>query len=141
MLVKKIPLLDHKNYVVGIINFLTEIPDTNLAGIVRFLFNLDIEVTSTLINNIKTTILRDNPVYGTLSLTTREEECLYYLLRGMTAKEIGKILGISFRTIEIYLGSIKAKFNCSSKATLIIKAMQLGCMQLTPISILTKIKP
>lgn len=53
--------------------------------------------------------------------TKRENECLYFTVRGKTAKQIAQILGVSYRTIEEYLSNIKIKMRVSSKAELIEK--------------------
>ena len=52
-------------------------------------------------------------------LTKRQAECAMYLLDGFTAKEIGKFLDISFRTVETYIEQTKLKFNCASKDDLV----------------------
>lgn len=66
---------------------------------------------------------RDNYSYVTDNLTKREKECAYYLARGMTAKEIAKVLDISHRTVECYLASIKDKLNCCFKSEVINKIL------------------
>lgn len=55
-------------------------------------------------------------------LTPRQEEVLYWLLKGKTAKEIAFKLNLSPRTIEYHLTSIKIKMNASSLPDLIEKA-------------------
>ncbi|HSW68979.1 MAG TPA: LuxR C-terminal-related transcriptional regulator [Gammaproteobacteria bacterium] len=52
-------------------------------------------------------------------LTKREAECAAYMLDGATAKQIGKLLSISYRTVESHLNQIKEKMNCTSKEKLI----------------------
>jgi len=47
-------------------------------------------------------------------LTNREKECLLWLIRGKTAPEIAIILGMSHRTAEKHIASLKNKFQCSS---------------------------
>ncbi len=49
-------------------------------------------------------------------LTKRESECLGLLARGQSAKETGRSLGISSRTVESYLDSIKTKLSCTSRS-------------------------
>lgn len=58
-------------------------------------------------------------------LSAREMECIYYLLHGMTAKEIGLQLELSTRTVESYLESIKIKLGCRNKTQLIIVLTKL----------------
>lgn len=52
-------------------------------------------------------------------LSKKKLECLYYLVRGKTAREIASILNISPRTVEHYLEDIKFKWGCCSKSSLI----------------------
>jgi DNA-binding CsgD family transcriptional regulator len=53
-----------------------------------------------------------------VELTNREFDVLFYTMRGLTAKEIGQRIDISFRTVESYLETLKDKFACDSKADL-----------------------
>jgi DNA-binding CsgD family transcriptional regulator len=52
-------------------------------------------------------------------LTERELDCLIYTTLGMSAKDIGKKLGLSNRTIESYLQTLKQKLGCHSKSQLL----------------------
>lgn len=54
----------------------------------------------------------------TVDLTDREIDVLYFTLQGFTAKQIGKNLGISNRTVESYIDSLKNKFNVNNKSDL-----------------------
>lgn len=60
-----------------------------------------------------------NTSQGEIKLTKREAECIYYLLKGRTYKEIAKILHLSHRTIETYLNNIRHKAGVASKEDLI----------------------
>lgn len=63
------------------------------------------------------------------NLTCRQHECLYYLVQGNSAKQIGNILGLSYRTIEYYLNIQKKKFNCKNRQELIRIALKLPMIQ------------
>lgn len=52
-------------------------------------------------------------------ISKREMECLYYLSLGKSAKEIGRILKISPRTVESYLINIRRKVGLNTKNELI----------------------
>ena len=54
-----------------------------------------------------------------LSLSLRELQCLYFLSKGFTSKDIANALGISYRTIEHYLSNLRNKTDCADKAELI----------------------
>lgn len=64
-------------------------------------------------------------IYGT-ALTARQAECMYFLIRGKSAKEIGRILTLSSRTIETYLENLKDKLKCQGTAELIEMAIDSG---------------
>jgi DNA-binding CsgD family transcriptional regulator len=69
-------------------------------------------------------------------LSTRESECLFFLIRGKTAKEIAQILKISFRTVEKHLERLKYKMNCFSRSEIIEKAISEGLGTVIPKSTL-----
>ncbi len=54
-------------------------------------------------------------------LTAREREVAAHLLRGLTSKEIGKALAISYRTVEIYRARLMRKYRASTSADLVLK--------------------
>ncbi len=59
-------------------------------------------------------------------LSPRERECVKLLLKGKSAKESGRILGLSFRTVEHYIENIKNKFNCQYKNEIFSVAEKLN---------------
>ncbi len=56
-------------------------------------------------------------------LSNREMGVVKQLTLGKTAKEIGKFLGISYRTVEKHLENIKLKFNCNNNARVVSKLL------------------
>ena len=60
-----------------------------------------------------------------VQLTKRQADCLFYLTRGMTSKQIAKQLQLSPKTIEHYLINVKAKLDCNNRAELITKGLKL----------------
>lgn len=56
-----------------------------------------------------------------VKLTLKQQECLHYLAKGMTMKQIARELNISHRTVEHRIESIKYKLNCYSKLELLKK--------------------
>lgn len=73
------------------------------------------------------------PEYG---LSTRQLECLFYILRGKSANEIAIILKLSKRTVETHTEFIKNKLQCDNKAQLIEKALSVGLLNTIPNSFL-----
>ncbi|OGT24575.1 MAG: hypothetical protein A3I12_03360 [Gammaproteobacteria bacterium RIFCSPLOWO2_02_FULL_38_11] len=66
---------------------------------------------------------------GGYFLSPRELECLYFVVKGLTAKQIAKHMNLSFRTIEFYRDKIKLKLNCDSRQCLIQKALSLDAIK------------
>lgn len=64
-----------------------------------------------------------------LQFSKRQFDCLLQLVKGMTVKEIGKALNISPRTVEDHLTIIKKRLNCSSRSSLISKALTLKAIK------------
>ncbi len=59
------------------------------------------------------------------TLSRREKEIAYYLLRSYSATEIAKSLAISIRTVETHLNHMKSKLRCSNKLQLVNKLFEL----------------
>lgn len=73
-------------------------------------------------NKLKYNYISNTRKYNMLS--RREKECVYYLTRGMTYKEIGRVLSISSRTVEIHIGHIKNKLGCYNRSDIISKVFE-----------------
>ena len=54
-------------------------------------------------------------------LTAREREVAAHLLGGLSSKEIGRALGISHRTVEIYRAKLMRKYSASNTGDLVHK--------------------
>lgn len=61
---------------------------------------------------------------GVHRLTQKESECAKLLIDGNTANEIAILLGLSHRTIEDRINSLKLKFNARNKGDLIVKLLK-----------------
>jgi PAS domain S-box-containing protein len=55
----------------------------------------------------------------TAELTAREREVAAHLMDGLTSKQIGRVLGISHRTVEIYRARLMRKYQASTTAELV----------------------
>ena len=58
-------------------------------------------------------------------ISSREGECLFYLIRGKSARETGVLLNLSQRTVEFYLATLKDKLNCRKKSEIIDNVFNL----------------
>jgi PAS domain S-box-containing protein len=56
-------------------------------------------------------------------LTARDREVAASLMDGLTSKQIGRLLGISHRTVEIYRARLMRKYAASTTADLVHKLM------------------
>lgn len=124
---RKYPWKDEHNNIIGIICQSIEIGNPSL-----------IELGSILKQTSLTKLEKIHYIGSkdcSLQLTTREHECLFYILRGKTAKCISRFLGISPRTVEAHIDNIKLKLSCKTKSELIIKAIDAGLMQAIPNSL------
>lgn len=74
----------------------------------------------------------DAPYQPDIQLTKQQLNCLFYLLRGKTAKEISFIIHKSQRTIESHIEQLKNKFGCSTKSQLIDNAIAQGFLMYCP---------
>ena len=76
-------------------------------------------------------VLGSSP-HSEIKLSNREQECLFFFLRGKTAKQIGVILGVSHRTVESYLEMLRIKFNCKNRCELLDAAIEVGMLEVIP---------
>ncbi len=61
-----------------------------------------------------------------IDLKPKESECLFYLIRGFSYKEIAKIQNIAYRTVVDHIERLKLKFNAATTADLINRALAAG---------------
>jgi len=74
-----------------------------------------------------------------VALSARESEVLFFLIRGYPAKRIAEIFRVSVRTVEDHIRVLRNKFDdCTSKASLIEKAIYLGYLHYVPKALLTR---
>jgi DNA-binding CsgD family transcriptional regulator len=113
----KLPLRLRSNKIGGIICIAIPLDsDELLSGMVNDI-RINTENTTSLNRFSLDSIVRK------YALTKRQTECLSYLARGMTIKEIAYQLQLSPRTVEHYLDAIKIKLNCHSRSQLIAKIL------------------
>ncbi len=59
-------------------------------------------------------------------LTNREKEIVAYLAKGLSAKEIADILGLSPNTVNNQKNALLEKFDCLNSTELVVKLSQFG---------------
>lgn len=73
---------------------------------------------------------KQNPVSFPVVLTKREKEILHLVLEGCTTQEIADKLFISARTAETHRLSLLKKLDAKNTASLVMKAIQLGFIEI-----------
>ncbi len=66
------------------------------------------------------------------TLTSRESQCLFYILRGRSAKEIASLLNISDKTVNFHVENIKKKWNCRTRSDIFDVAYDYGFFKIIP---------
>lgn len=70
-------------------------------------------------------LLSSGPTGG-IVLTVREIECSYYLIKGLSSREIAVKIFLSPRTVDYYIENVKGKFGCSRRTELVAKLLAGG---------------
>lgn len=92
----------------------------------RLLFQTFITQRAKFLNELSVSELNQQIAFHSISrqllhFTSAELNIIPMLLEGYTAKEMAKIQGISYRTIEEYVATLKKKLQARNKADLITK--------------------
>ena len=110
---RKNPIYNDDNEVVGIFGQAFLLSSPEVIDSIKDVYNNDRNIFDGVeISNYQ--VLDKFP-----SLTQRETECLFYFLRKYSAKNIANHLGISARTVEQHIVSIKNKYQCATRASLL----------------------
>lgn len=108
----KFPWYNSENKVVGLFGFSIMLGKQPLAESLALITKLGLL-------NYKSDHILPGSTFCDSYLSKRESQCLHYYVQGKTAKEIGKALQLSPRTVENYIQNIKTKLNIWTKAELI----------------------
>ncbi|MCH9644010.1 MAG: helix-turn-helix transcriptional regulator [Gammaproteobacteria bacterium] len=134
---EKNPIFDAKGQVIALALIFTDITNTTFANKSFDKLVLSHGTQPNAKQYSFTIECSNEPMFN---LTPRQLECLYYLLHGASAKATAERLGISPRTVEVHLETLKRKFQCAGKYELIEKAVSLNYTQIIPESILSESK-
>lgn len=63
-------------------------------------------------------------------LSRREFQVFLCCVMGYTSSAMAKLFNISVKTVEYYLGEVKTKLDCESRADLFSKAVEIGYIAL-----------
>jgi DNA-binding CsgD family transcriptional regulator len=134
ILSKKAPFKEN-NTVVGYIFHGMEIHATALNQVCSTLIQTDKKYRAKVEVQQRSYII--NPTTFKKTISKRELDCIFYLLRGNSMKMIAKILNISPRTVESYLEQVRVKLKCTNRADLIEACLAEGYLNYIPSNILT----
>ena len=126
LLGEKAPIFNIHNEVIGTTSQFLDITHLNLIDLGRFIPKLIQKQFSYILL----------PSTNLLSLSQRQTECLFFIIRGYSSQSIAKILGLSFRTVHDHIDELKLKFQCSNKMMLIEKAINEGFINILPETLL-----
>ncbi len=127
-LIKK-PLMNNKNEIAGLLYHCTLLIDSEF---VTQLFLSDKKRYAGQKEQAYYLSANENP----FQLSERELECLFFTLRGSTAKQIAEQFGLSKRSIEYYLDNIKNKMGCTTKTELVCLGINSGYIKFIPPTLL-----
>lgn len=134
LLSKKTPFRE-KNIIVGYIFHGMEIHATSLNQVCSTLIQSDKKYRAKTEVQQRSYVI--NPMNFKKSISKRELDCIFYLLRGNSMKMIAKILNLSPRTVESYLEQVRIKLKCTNRSDLIETCLAEGYLNYIPSNILT----
>lgn len=82
------------------------------------------------IEDMPTKVLKPTAPHSTVNLSTREQEILTLVAKGLKRNEIAPMLGISPHTVATHLKTIYSKLNVSSRAEATMEALRMGLVKL-----------
>lgn len=123
---------DHAGEPVGVIGHLHNLTDCTFLSNAFNLLHRDLRYDE----NLSQASYHIVNQYKASSLTPRESECAFYVLRGQSNREISEKLHISIKTVEVHYQHIKSKLDCRFRSQVIEKLLNLECLQQIPASLL-----
>jgi DNA-binding CsgD family transcriptional regulator len=114
----KLPLRNLDAEVIGVLGISYHLAEYNIKEALPALSDSNIPLEKFSLESI-----------SNFSLSRQQIECLLWLIKGMTIKQIAKKMNLSPRTIESYLEVIKKKLHCSSRTELIEKALKIPAIR------------
>ncbi len=135
---EKSAILNQSGQVANIFSTTQDITTANLVDLSRFLIQ-NSEISSKKIEQKSFTyyILKDTDNFD---ISKKEQEVLFFFIRGKSAQEISQILCRSRRTIEMHIDTLKTKLQVLTKSQLVEKAIMLGYITKIPDTLLTQYK-
>jgi DNA-binding CsgD family transcriptional regulator len=79
-----------------------------------------------------TVLISSNAYHLEIDLKPKESECLFYLSRGFSYKEIAQIQDVAYRTVVDHIERLKMKFDVPTTAELVNRALANGYPKTLP---------
>ena len=134
--VRKTPLVDENGTIIGVAGYIADSSSCPFIRSVYYMLPEIKEITRQNTKQKKQIVYQLKASYDQFNLSRRESEALYYVIRGKTAKETGRILNISYKTVEKYHENLKHKLDCTTRSQVIEKAIAAGAALIIPSSLL-----
>lgn len=128
LLTERTLLYDPMGRIFGINSYSQEVTNKALIQFASRLTKFDSEVS----NNQHPGYYQVVEDYIFDKLSEREQECLFFMIRGKTSREISELLDISVRTVDTYVNNLKNKLGHSRKSQLIDFAIENGFLASIP---------
>ena len=77
-------------------------------------------------------LVKQSPSPTQEPFSSLESECLFFLLRGKTLRQMGELLALSVSAVEKLVYRLKCQFNCFNKSELIAAAIDGGYLNMIP---------
>lgn len=116
----RFPLFDKKNRISGVFGLTVDVTNTVLmqkSGLFGYLIMA--AHNNRRENYLNALFTKKRTACSLPLISPKEAKCLYYILKGKSAREIGEILHISTRTVEGHLAHAKEKLHCKTRSELI----------------------
>jgi DNA-binding CsgD family transcriptional regulator len=114
------PVYDTSDNIVGVFAHSKDVTNSNAFRRIMNLAVNDCKITE---KSIDQTIYTLNQHQLPCSITPRQEECLFLLVRGKSIKEIAWIMNISNRTVEDHIAALKINLDCTTWSQMVEKAL------------------
>jgi DNA-binding CsgD family transcriptional regulator len=129
----KSQLLDNSGNVCGVLTHAVDYKNNHLINLSHLYTNNRKDITQGQL----CFIVRD--CLPCFNLSKKQAECLYFYIRGMTAKEIAEKLYVSRRTVEQHLIAIKRNLRCSTRSQIVEKCHENNFFNTIPETLLSKL--
>lgn len=124
LITKKIPVYNETDNIIGVSGVSLELARDKFQNMFYLLCSMFSDCTDFIKEN-------DNEFcYGNIQFTKRQAQVISCLLRGNSAGDTGKIIGLSKRTVETHLENIKNLLGCYKKSELVNHAFDMGFIEL-----------